>query len=150
MIAIPPIPPVRRRFVISSVLSLSLLPIFAAYGPPVDALQHEVSPESTERLEDTFNRAVDQIANGRYQEGRELLQGLMVPFTGLMSPAMLLTADSYYREDGEINRSRAETQYGKWLLMFPNDKRVPDVRLKIAEICLRYPLREGDRAMCSE
>jgi|SRR5215510_4819489 len=85
MITIQPIRPARRRSVIPSVLTLSLLPILAAYGPPVNVLQRELSPESHERLEETFNRAVNEIANGRYQDGRELLRGLMVPFTWLPS-----------------------------------------------------------------
>ena len=89
-------------------------------------------------------RALEEIGNERFEEGRALLTRFMVPDNRLMRAAGLITGDSYYREGGCSNIARAEGQYYKWLAAFPEDKLAPRVLLKMAEMYLRSPCLRRD------
>ena len=82
-------------------------------------------------------QALQEIGNGRFQQGRALLKELMEPDNPLMPVALLITADSLYREGGSYNIRDATGHYHKWLELFPQDQLAPQVMLKEAEIYLR-------------
>src|SRR5262245_14971423 len=104
-------PFVRSRLVTVIAVILALSHLLAAYGVPVSTRQRVSSSELAERRE--LNRALAEIANGRYQDGRAILLTLfnnsfLDSLNPLGSIARLIVADSYYREAGYRNINEAE------------------------------------------
>jgi hypothetical protein len=53
-----------------------------------------------------------------------------------MRAAMLLIADSYYREGGSRNLAKAEREYARWLELFPEAELAPLVMKQMADVHL--------------
>ncbi len=94
-------------------------------------------PDSDRLNEETFQNALTEIRVKDYEQGRHLLKKLVIRKCPLACAAMLLIADSYYREGGSRNLAEAESGYTRWLDLFPEQELAPLVMKKTAEAYLR-------------
>src|SRR5262249_14187802 len=103
---------------------------------PKVAIEENKGPGRDQEL---FRDGVKAINNGRYDEGRMLLNTAIntYPDSPMIKVARLAIADSYYFEGGSKGLAQADVEYGDWLQFFPDDVLSDDVMLKRAEIHLR-------------
>jgi outer membrane protein assembly factor BamD len=130
-----------KFFLCALALSLS----FAACGDkkPKIALEEAKGPGRDQEL---LRDGIKAINNGRYDEGRMLLNTMINTYSDspLIKISKLTIADSFYLEGGSKGLAQADVEYGDWLQFFPDDPLSDDVMIKRAEIHLRQ-VQAADR-----
>jgi outer membrane protein assembly factor BamD len=79
-----------------------------------------------------YERALNEIAHGRYDVGRLTLQTLIntYPDSEFLSKAKLSIADSYYNEGGVSGLTQAEAEYKDFITFFPTAPEAPEAQYK--------------------
>lgn len=99
-----------------------------------------------------FDRAMDSMKKGRYQETRTLLETLInaYPDSEYIARAKLAMGDAWYAEGGSAAWKQAELQYKDFQTFFPNMPESAEAQLKVATIHYRQmekPDRDFTEAM---
>jgi len=83
-----------------------------------------------------FDRAMDSMRKGRYQESRTLLDTLIntYPDSEYIARAKLAMGDAWYAEGGTAAWAQAEAQYKDFQTFFPNLPEASEAQLKIANM----------------
>jgi outer membrane protein assembly factor BamD len=93
-----------------------------------------------------FDRAMDSMKHGRYQESRTLLETLIntYPDSEYVARAKLALGDAWYAEGGKAAWQEAEAQYKDFQTFFPNLPEASEAQLKIATMHYRQ-MEKPDR-----
>lgn len=93
-----------------------------------------------------YDRAMDAMRHGRYQEARTLLETLIntYPDSEYMARAKLSVADAWYAEGGNTAWQEAEVQYKDFAVFYPNMPEAAEAQLKVATIHYRQ-MEKPDR-----
>jgi outer membrane protein assembly factor BamD len=99
-----------------------------------------------------YDRALESMKKGRYQEARTLLETLInaYPESEYIARAKLAVGDSWYTEGGSAAWKQAELQYKDFQTFFPNVPESAEAQLKVATIHYRQmekPDRDFTEAM---
>jgi outer membrane protein assembly factor BamD len=99
-----------------------------------------------------FDRAMDSMKHGRYQEARTLLETLInaYPESEYIARAKLAVGDSWYAEGGSAAWKQAELEYKDFQTFFPNMPESAEAQLKVATLHYRQmekPDRDFTEAM---
>ncbi|HET9364699.1 MAG TPA: outer membrane protein assembly factor BamD, partial [Candidatus Angelobacter sp.] len=83
-----------------------------------------------------FDRAMDSMKKGHYQESRTLLDTLIntYPDSEYIARAKLALGDAWYAEGGTAAWAQAEAQYKDFETFFPNLPEASEAQLKIANM----------------
>lgn len=83
-----------------------------------------------------FDRAMESMRKGRYQESRTLLDTLIntYPDSEYIARAKLAMGDAWYAEGGTAAWAQAEAQYKDFQTFFPNLPEASEAQLKIANM----------------
>jgi len=83
-----------------------------------------------------YDRAMDSMKHGRYQESRTLLETLInaYPDSEYIARAKLALGDSWYAEGGKAAWQQAEVQYKDFQTFFPNMPEAAEAQLKVANM----------------
>jgi outer membrane protein assembly factor BamD len=93
-----------------------------------------------------FDRAMDFMKHGRWDQSRLLLQTLIntYPDSEYIARAKLGVADSWYAEGGTTAWAQAENEYRDFITFFPNMTEASEAQMKIANIHFRE-MEKADR-----
>src|SRR5580765_1602126 len=93
-----------------------------------------------------FDRAMDSLKKGRYQEARTLLETLIntYPDSEYIARAKLSLGDAWYAEGGKAAWEQAEVEYKDFQTFFPNLPEASEAQLKIASMHYRQ-MEKPDR-----
>jgi len=93
-----------------------------------------------------YDRSMDSMNHGRYQEARTLLETLIntYPDSEYIARAKLAVGDSWYREGGTAAWQQAEVEYKDFQTFFPNLPESSEAQLKVANIHYRQ-MEKPDR-----
>src|SRR6185312_8734290 len=99
-----------------------------------------------------YDRSMDSMKHGRYQEARTLLETLIntYPDSEYIARAKLAVGDSWYQEGGTAAWQQAEAEYKDFQTFFPNLPEASEAQLKVANIHYRQmekPDRDFAQAM---
>lgn len=99
-----------------------------------------------------YDRAMDSMKKGRYQEARTLLETLInaYPESEYIARAKLAVGDSWYAEGGTASWKQAELEYKDFQTFFPNMPESAEAQLKVATVHYRQmekPDRDYTEAM---
>src|SRR5438270_9824218 len=102
-----------------------------------------------------FDRAMDSMKKGRYQESRALLETLIntYPDSEYIARAKLAVGDSWYAEGTTAAYQQAEVEYKDFQTFFPNLPEAAEAQLKIANMHYKQmekPDRDYTHAMRAE
>jgi outer membrane protein assembly factor BamD len=83
-----------------------------------------------------FDRAVDDIEHGRYEQARLTLQTLMNTYdtSEYLAKAKLAVADSWYREGGSHGLAQAEAEYKDFILFYPQLEEAAEAQEKVCKM----------------
>lgn len=86
-----------------------------------------------------FDRSMDSMKKGRYQEARTLLETLIntYPDSEYIARAKLALGDAWYNEGGKAAWQQAESEYKDFQTFFPNLPEASEAQLKIASMHYR-------------
>jgi outer membrane protein assembly factor BamD len=86
-----------------------------------------------------YDRAMDSMKHGHYQEARTLLETLInaYPDSEYIARAKLALGDSWYNEGGSAAMKQAEVEYKDFQTFFPNMPEASEAQLKVATIHYR-------------
>ena len=81
-----------------------------------------------------YDRAIAEIAKGRYDVGRLTLQTLIntYPDSEYLAKAKLATANSYYQQGGVSGLTQAEAEYKDFKTFFPTAPEAPMAQYRVA------------------
>jgi outer membrane assembly lipoprotein YfiO len=116
---------------------VALFVLGAAHGVSAAGSLHQSTWESKYCNYDVLQRAANEIRRKDYEQGRRLLKKVASSECSLMSAALLLIADTHYRESGSLHLEKASEEYTRWLGLFPEHEFAPLVMKKIIEIHMR-------------
>ncbi|MGH9571118.1 MAG: outer membrane protein assembly factor BamD, partial [Candidatus Angelobacter sp.] len=93
-----------------------------------------------------YDRGMDSMKHGRYQEARTLMETLIntYPDSEYIARAKLALGDSWYAEGGTAAWQQAEQQYKDFQTFFPNLPEAAEAQLKVANIHYRQ-MEKPDR-----
>ncbi|HEX7284598.1 MAG TPA: outer membrane protein assembly factor BamD [Candidatus Angelobacter sp.] len=93
-----------------------------------------------------YDRAMDAMKHGRFQEARTLLDTLIntYPDSEFLARAKLGVGDSWYNEGGTAAWQQAELQYKDFQTFFPNLPEASEAQLKVANMHYRQ-MEKPDR-----
>lgn len=93
-----------------------------------------------------YDRAMDSMKHGRYQESRTLLETLIntYPDSEFLARAKLAVGDAWYAEGGSAAWQQAEAEYKDFQTFFPNLPEASEAQLKVANIHYRQ-MEKPDR-----
>jgi len=93
-----------------------------------------------------YDRSMDSMKHGRYQEARTLLETLIntYPDSEYIARAKLAVGDSWYQEGGTAAWQQAEVEYKDFQTFFPNLPESSEAQLKVANIHYRQ-MEKPDR-----
>ncbi|HET7871839.1 MAG TPA: outer membrane protein assembly factor BamD [Terriglobales bacterium] len=93
-----------------------------------------------------FDRAMDSMKHGRYQEARTLLETLINTYqdSEFIARAKLAVGDAWYAEGGSAAWQQAEVEYKDFQTFFPNLPESSEAQLKVANIHYRQ-MEKPDR-----
>ncbi len=93
-----------------------------------------------------YDRAMDSMKHGRYQESRTLLETLIntYPDSEFIARAKLGVGDAWYAEGGTAAWQQAEVEYKDFQTFFPNLPESSEAQLKVANIHYRQ-MEKPDR-----
>jgi outer membrane protein assembly factor BamD len=99
-----------------------------------------------------YDRAMESMKKGRYQESRTLLETLInaYPESEYIARAKLAVGESWYAEGGSAAWKQAELEYKDFQTFFPNMPESAEAQLKVATIHYRQmekPDRDFTEAM---
>lgn len=93
-----------------------------------------------------FDRAMDAMKKGKYDESRLDLQTLIntYPDSEYIARAKLAVGDSWYAEGGTTSWQQAEAEYKDFITFFPNLPEAAEAQLKVANIHYKQ-MEKSDR-----
>ncbi|HEY6936320.1 MAG TPA: outer membrane protein assembly factor BamD, partial [Terriglobales bacterium] len=93
-----------------------------------------------------YDRAMDSMKHGRYQEARTLLETLINTYqdSEYIARAKLAVGDAWYAEGGSAAWQQAEVEYKDFQTFFPNLPESSEAQLKVANIHYRQ-MEKPDR-----
>jgi outer membrane protein assembly factor BamD len=93
-----------------------------------------------------YDRAMDSMKHGRYQEARTLLETLINTYqdSEYIARAKLAVGDAWYAEGGTAAWQQAEVEYKDFQTFFPNLPEASEAQLKVANIHYRQ-MEKPDR-----
>jgi len=83
-----------------------------------------------------YDTGVSDIRNGRFERARLTLQTLINTYkaSGMLAPAKLAIADSWYREGGEHGFAQAEKECKELVAQFPDTPSASDAQQLMRKI----------------
>lgn len=131
------------KFLVLSALAWSLLLAAGCHHRVQNPLANIDSKQPDKGL---YDRALDSMKHGRYQEARTLLETLIntYPDSEYIARAKLAVGDSWYQEGGTAAWQQAEVEYKDFETFFPNLPEASEAQLKVANIHYRQ-MEKPDR-----
>jgi outer membrane protein assembly factor BamD len=138
-----------RKIVLSLALACTLLLAAGCHHKVQNPLANIDSKQPDKAL---YDRAMDSMKHGRYQEARTLLETLLntYPDSEYLARAKLAVGDSWYNEGGTAAWQQAEVEYKDFQTFYPNLPEASEAQLKVARIHYRQmekPDRDYNQAM---
>lgn len=132
-----------RKIAIAAVLASLLLMACGCHHKVQNPLANIDSKQPDKGL---FDRAMDSMKKGHYQESRTLLDTLIntYPDSEYIARAKLALGDAWYAEGGTAAWAQAEAQYKDFETFFPNLPEASEAQLKIANMHYRQ-MEKPDR-----
>jgi outer membrane protein assembly factor BamD len=132
-----------RKILVSAVLATALLVVGGCRHKTQNPLANIDSKQPDKGL---FDRAMDSLKKGRYQETRTLLETLIntYPDSEYIARAKLSLGDAWYAEGGKAAWEQAEVEYKDFQTFFPNLPEASEAQLKIASMHYRQ-MEKPDR-----
>jgi len=141
-----------KKFIVTLALGCMLLLAGGCHHKVQNPLANVDSKQPDKVL---FDRAMDSMKRGRYQEARTLLETLIntYPDSEFIARAKLGVGDAWYSEGGTAAWQQAEVEYKDFQTFFPNLPESSEAQLKVANIHYRQmekPDRDFAQAMRAE
>src|SRR6185312_14341284 len=138
-----------RKFFVCTALACALLLAAGCHHKVQNPLANIDSKQPDKGL---YDRAIDSMKHGHYQEARTLLETLIntYPDSEYLARAKLAVGDSWYQEGGTAAWQQAEAEYKDFQTFFPNLPEASEAQLKVANIHYRQmekPDRDYAQAM---
>ncbi len=132
-----------RRILVSAVLACALVALGGCRHKVQNPLANIDSKQPDKGL---FDRAMDSMKHGRFQESRTLLETLIntYPDSEYIARAKLALGDAWYTEGGTAAWGQAEVEYKDFQTFFPNLPEASEAQLKVATIHYRM-MEKPDR-----
>ncbi|MGC2694549.1 MAG: outer membrane protein assembly factor BamD [Candidatus Angelobacter sp.] len=132
-----------RKILVSAVLAGAVLAASGCHHKVQNPLANIDSKQPDKGL---FDRAMDSMKKGHYQESRTLLETLVnsYPDSEYIARAKLAMGDAWYAEGGKAAWQQAEVQYKDFQTFFPNLPEASEAQLKIASMHYRQ-MEKPDR-----
>ncbi len=132
-----------RKIAVSAVLASFLLVACGCHHKVQNPLSNIDSKQPDKGL---FDRAMDSMKKGHYQESRTLLDTLIntYPDSEYIARAKLALGDAWYAEGGTAAWAQAEVEYKDFQTFFPNLPEASEAQLKIASMHYRQ-MEKPDR-----
>src|SRR6266700_464294 len=132
-----------RKLIISIALSSALLVVSGCHHKVQNPLANVDSKQPDKTL---FDKAMDSMKHGRYQESRTLLETLIntYPDSEFIARAKLALGDAWYAEGGTAAWAQAEVEYKDFRTFYPNLPEAAEAQLKIASMHYRQ-MEKPDR-----
>jgi len=132
-----------RKLIISIALSSALLVVSGCHHKVQNPLANVDSKQPDKGL---FDKAMDSMKHGRYQESRTLLETLIntYPDSEYIARAKLAVGDAWYAEGGTAAWGQADVEYKDFITFFPNLPEAAEAQLKIATMHYRQ-MEKPDR-----
>ncbi len=132
-----------RKIFISAILACALLAVSGCHHKTQNPLANIDSKQPDKAL---FDRAMDSMKHGHYQESRTLLDTLIntYPDSEYIARAKLGIGDAWYNEGGTAAWQQAEMQYKDFQIFFPDLPEASEAQLKVAFIHYRQ-MEKPDR-----
>lgn len=132
-----------RKLACSVALATALLFVSGCHHKVQNPLANIDSKQPDKGL---YDRAMDSMKHGRYQESRTLLETLIntYPDSEYIARAKLALGDSWYAEGGTAGWQQAEVEYKDFQTFFPNLPEASEAQLKVANIHYRQ-MEKPDR-----
>src|SRR5882724_6423540 len=125
-----------RKFIAILALSCALLAVSGCHHKVQNPLANVDSKQPDKTL---FDKAMDSMKHGRYQESRTLLETLIntYPDSEYIARAKLGMGDAWYAEGGTAAWGQAEVEYKDFITFFPTLPEAAEAQLKIATMHYR-------------
>jgi outer membrane protein assembly factor BamD len=122
-----------RKLVMFAALAAALLVSSGCHHKVQNPLANIDSKQPDKML---YDRAMDSMKHGRYQESRTLLETLIntYPDSEFLARAKLAVGDAWYAEGGSAAWQQAEVEYKDFQTFFPNLPEASEAQLKVANI----------------
>ena len=132
-----------KKILVSAALAGALLASSGCHHKVQNPLSNIDSKQPDKGL---FDRAMESMKKGRYQESRTLLETLIntYPDSEYIARAKLALGDAWYAEVGKAAWQEAEAQYKDFQTFFPNLPEASEAQLKIASMHYRQ-MEKPDR-----
>jgi outer membrane protein assembly factor BamD len=132
-----------RRIVVSAVLACAMVALGGCHHKVQNPLSNIDSKQPDKGL---FDRAMESMKKGRFQESRTLLETLIntYPDSEYIARAKLALGDAWYAEGGTAALGQAEVEYKDFQTFFPNLPEASEAQLKVATIHYRQ-MEKPDR-----
>ncbi len=132
-----------RKILVSAALAGAMLVSSGCHHKTQNPLANIDSKQPDKGL---FDRAMDSMKRGRFQEARTLLDTLIntYPDSEYIARAKLALGDAWYAEGGKAAWQEAEAQYKDFQTFFPNLPEASEAQLKIATMHYRQ-MEKPDR-----
>ena len=132
-----------RKILVSAVLAGAMLALGGCHHKVQNPLSNIDSKQPDKGL---FDRAMDSMKKGHYQESRTLLETLIntYPDSEYIARAKLALGDAWYAEGGTAAWQQAEVEYKDFQTFFPNLPEASEAQLKIANMHYRQ-MEKPDR-----
>ena len=132
-----------RKILVAAALAAALLVASGCHHKVQNPLANIDSKQPDKGL---FDRAMDSMKKGRFQESRTLLETLIntYPDSEYIARAKLALGDAWYAEGGTAALSQAEVEYKDFQTFFPNLPEASEAQLKVATIHYRQ-MEKPDR-----
>jgi outer membrane protein assembly factor BamD len=132
-----------RKILVSAALAGALLTTGGCHHKVQNPLSNIDSKQPDKGL---FDRAMDSMKRGRFEESRTLLDTLIntYPDSEYIARAKLALGDAWYAEGGTAAWQQAEAQYRDFQTFFPNLPEASEAQLKIATMHYRQ-MEKPDR-----
>jgi outer membrane protein assembly factor BamD len=132
-----------RRILVSAVLACALIALGGCHHKVQNPLANIDSKQPDKGL---FDRAMDSMKKGHFQEARTLLETLIntYPDSEYIARAKLALGDAWYAEGGTAAWGQAEVEYKDFQTFFPNLPEASEAQLKVATIHYRM-MEKPDR-----
>ena len=125
-----------RKILVSAVLAGAVLASSGCHHKVQNPLANIDSKQPDKTL---FDRSMESMKKGRYQEARTLLETLIntYPDSEYIARAKLALGDAWYNEGGKAAWQQAESEYKDFQTFFPNLPEASEAQLKIASMHYR-------------
>ena len=132
-----------RKFILSVAMVCALLAVTGCHHKVQNPLANIDSKQPDKGL---FDRAMESMRKGHYQEARTLLDTLIntYPDSEYIARAKLAIGDAWFNEGGTAAWQQAEMQYKDFQVFFPNLPEASEAQLKVAVIHYRQ-MEKPDR-----